>query len=124
MCLHLGSKHPKAAMDPTGTDFLPGLGCSQDGHSARSLHSRANKVDSVLHVCPRNGSTPLSPSGPSAVSLIHTQEEEAGKFEYAKDPTALSSVRFIKKVFVWWRSKRSRDCLQIHQLSRFVGPLG
>lgn len=123
MCLHLGSKHPKSAMDPIGTDFLLGLGCSQEGHSAKSLHSRANKIDSVLHVCSRNGSTPLSPSGPSAVSLIHTQEEKARKFEYANDPTALSSVRFIKEV-VGGDQRGQRDCLQIYQLSRFVGPLG
>lgn len=109
MCLHLGSKHPKAALDPTGTDFLPGLDCSQDEHSAKSLHSSANKVDSVLHVCPRNGSTPMSPFRPSAVSLIHTQEE-AGKLEYAKDPTALSSVRFIKEV-VGGDQTGQRDCL-------------
>lgn len=76
-CLHLCSKHPKAAMCPNGTDFLPGLGCSQDGHSVKSLQPRANRGDSVLHVCPRKGPTPPSPFGPSAVPPTHSHPEEA-----------------------------------------------
>lgn len=80
-----------------------------------SLHSSANGVDPVLHVCPRKGPTQLSLLGRSAVPLIHTLEEEAGRFEYAKDPVVSSSIRLISEV-VGEDQTGQRGCLQIYQM--------
>lgn len=80
-----------------------------------SLHSSANGVDPVLHVCPRKGPTQLSLLGRSAVPLIHSLEEEAGRFEYAKDPVVSSSIRLISEV-VGEDQTGQRGCLQIYQM--------
>ena len=79
-----------------------GLSCSQRGGSVKSCRSGANSADLVLppHL-PQEGPTWyfwLSQLGGSCCPTHHTKEEEAGRFEYAKDPIVLSSISLINEV--------------------------
>lgn len=88
----------QAAMCPSDTHFLPG-----SSTTGQTLSQEPLKVPAVVPPClPWERTHPPDISGwvsgvTLTVPLIHTKEEEARSFEYAKAPVVLSSISLIKR---------------------------